>query len=117
MSTTTARRRRRSRPRAAADDAYLDLVRQFPLRPIRSAGDYDAASAVLDRLAVREASLARGERDYLETLELLIAAYDDEHVDLDAAGSTPLDRLRYLMDQSGMTAAGLKDLLGGSQPL
>ena len=62
---------------SAITASYLALVRRFPLRPIRNEKDYEAASEVLDRLAVRdEQTLDAGERDYLETLEMLVEAYD-----------------------------------------
>jgi len=32
------------------EDRYLDLVRRFPLRPLRSDSDLDAAIAVIDAL-------------------------------------------------------------------
>ena len=64
--------------------AYMALVRAFALRPIRNRREYDAAAAaIVDRLAVRpEGSLDPGEQDYLDTLTLLIQAYDDEHFQL-----------------------------------
>ena len=35
------------------EDRYLDLVRQFPLRPLRTDADLDAAVAVIDLLIDR----------------------------------------------------------------
>ena len=96
--------------------SYLALLRAFPLRPIRSVKEYEAAAAVLDRLAVRDNDdLDAGERDYLGTLELLIEAYDDAHVRIDAKARTPLEWLRALMKSSGTTAADLQKVLGLSQ--
>jgi HTH-type transcriptional regulator/antitoxin HigA len=98
-----------SRPAAA----YLALIGQFPLRPLRSEQDYDAAVALLDTLAVRpEGSLHPGEQDYLDTLTMLVEAYDQEHHDLAAQPGDPLSMLQYLMQESGMTQAQLGQLLG-----
>lgn len=110
MSTRTAKGKARS---GKPGDDYLKLIREFPLRPIRTNREYNAAAAILDRLAVQpEGSLSRGEQDYLDTLTLLVEAYDDAHVQLKAARLDPLDALKYLMDESGMTQAELGRLLG-----
>ena len=95
------------------DAAYLALIGQFPLRPLRSESDYDASVAILDRLAVRpEGSLERGEQDYFGTLTMLVEAYDEEHHGMDAEDHDPLSILKYLMQESGMTQAELGRLLG-----
>jgi HTH-type transcriptional regulator/antitoxin HigA len=92
---------------------YLALLEIFPLRPLRSDRDYDAALQVLDTLAVRpEGSLDLGEQDYLDTLTMLVEAYDREHYDVTAPPGDPLTTLKYLMEESGMTQAGLGRLLG-----
>jgi HTH-type transcriptional regulator/antitoxin HigA len=93
--------------------AYLALIETFPLRPLRSARDYDAAVAVLDGLAVRaEGSLDAGEQDYLDTLTMLVEAYDQKHHADDADRQDPVAMLKYLMQESGMTQADLGRLLG-----
>jgi len=115
-TTTRPRRHRRRTARKAAGD-YLCLVCEFPLCPLRNDGEYEAAAAILDRLAVRpEGSLSPGEQDYLDTLTLLVQAYDAERVSAKAAKMTPVDVLKYLMNQSGMTDAELGRLLG-NRPL
>ncbi len=93
--------------------AYLALIDTFPLRPLRSERDYDAAAMVLDSLAVRpEGSLDPGEQDYLDTLTILVEAYDREHHDVDTEQRDPLTMLKYLMQESGMTQGDLGRLLG-----
>jgi len=93
--------------------AYLALIDIFPLRPLRSDRDYDAAAAVLDTLAVRpEGSLDLGEQDYFDTLTMLMEAYDLEHHGLHAQQRDPIAMLKYLMQESGMTQADLGRLLG-----
>ncbi len=67
----------------------------------------------MDRLVVRaEGSLSRGEQDYLDTLTLLVEACDREHFRLDTRKLTPLDVLKYMMEQSGMRTTDLGQLLG-----
>src|SRR5438552_8287308 len=93
--------------------AYLALIDQFPLRPLRSERDYDAAVTILDELAVRpEGSLDPGEQDYLDTLTMLVEAFDREHYDIDTKHLDPLSMLKYLMQESGMSQADLGRLLG-----
>jgi len=91
--------------------SYARLMRQFPLRPIRSALQYRQASAILDKLAVREESLDAGEADYLETLSLLIEAYDREHYPFPQRDASPLDILRFLMEQNEMKQSEVSEIL------
>ena len=76
-------------------DHYFELVKTFPLKPLRTDSDYDKAGKVLPRLVVRpEGSLNSGEQDYMETLTLLVEAYDREHVRL-RPDTTPLESLLF----------------------
>jgi HTH-type transcriptional regulator/antitoxin HigA len=93
---------------------FVELFKRFPLRAIKTESDYDAAAAVLDRLAIRdEKTLSPGQADYLEALATLIEKYDDDNnvFPVDDAG-TPLDRLAALMENRGMTSAELNTLIG-----
>jgi HTH-type transcriptional regulator/antitoxin HigA len=97
----------------ATADNYFELVRRFPLRPIRSRKQYAAAAAVLDELAVRdENGLAAGERDYLAVLADLIEAYDERHHQLALSRKSPAQVLRYLMKEAGMRPADLARVIG-----
>src|SRR5260370_510737 len=62
------------RRKGAARDDYLRLVRQFPLRPIRTATEYDTAAQRLDTLVLR-ADLSDGEKDYVEALSTVIEEF------------------------------------------
>jgi antitoxin component HigA of HigAB toxin-antitoxin module len=112
MSTTTLKKRTGAPVKNAArvDADYLAPIEVFPLRPIRTRGDYDRAAAVADRLAVRE--LTKAESDYLDVLADLITAYDRGHVTLGRSGDTPAERLRSLLEDAGMTATQLAAELG-----
>lgn len=63
---------------APAADAYFDLVRAFPLRPIRNTTDHDRAIEVVDALADRRGTLLPEEHDYFLVLCLLIERYESE---------------------------------------
>jgi HTH-type transcriptional regulator / antitoxin HigA len=66
--------------RRAAADHYMELVRQFPLRPIRTKREYVAAAQVMDSLAIRgEDGLDQDELDYLEVLTNLVETYDQQY--------------------------------------
>jgi len=106
MSTKT-----RSRAPSLPRD-YTALVREFPLRPIRTQREYKTAAAIVDRLAVRlEGTLSRGEQDYLDTLTLLIQAYDEQHFQIKTRAMEPVEVLKYLLEQSGMKTTDLGRLL------
>lgn len=109
----TTRTHPRGKTTGTIRDDYLELIRAFPLRPIRGDREYAAAAAVLDGLAVRpEGTLTTGERDYFETLTLLVADYDEQRVQLKTAQLTPVEVLKYLMNESGMKSADIGRLLG-----
>jgi HTH-type transcriptional regulator / antitoxin HigA len=94
-----------------ASDSYLDLVRQYPLRPIRDDADLAVASAVIDRLS--EYDLDAGQQDYLDVLTDLVEAYEDEHVVIpDAPGP---DVLRMLMETNGIGQSELHRKTGIAQ--
>ena len=92
--------------------SYRRLADEFPLRPIRSKTDCRRARAILDRLAVRGDSLDRGESDYLETLELLVERYDQQHNPIYTGDLGPVDLLTHLMSANGMKAADVGRLIG-----
>jgi HTH-type transcriptional regulator/antitoxin HigA len=56
-----------------AGDPYLDLIRAFPLRPLRSTEDPDRAIATVDSLSDRRPE----EHDYMIVLALLIEHYEE----------------------------------------
>jgi antitoxin component HigA of HigAB toxin-antitoxin module len=111
MSTTTKHLRR---DRTA--DSYLTLIEEQPLRAIRTGKDYDAASKMVDRLAVRDV-LDEGEEQYLEAMEVLIEAYENKVMPVKPDGRTPLDRLKAAMRASRTTPVQLRSILGGSQSM
>ncbi len=93
-------------------DVYLKLIRIFPLRPVRDALEYDRATDIMMRLAMKgEENLASGERDYLDAITVFVTRYDDEHHTLPSSG--PIDRLRYLMQENAMKPIDLGRIVGG----
>src|SRR5437899_1004597 len=95
---------------------YLDLVRHFPLRPIRGKAEYDRA---MDLTARADAGLSADENDYADVLARLVRDYDQEHSTLlreraIGRGPSPLEILKYLMEEHGMNTVSLRKMVGGS---
>ena len=84
------------------EDRYLELVRQFPLRPLRSDADLDAAVAVIDSL-IDQDELSAPEQDYLDVLGDLVKSYEDKTIPIKGVGDA--DMLRFLIEQKGVTQA------------
>ena len=82
------------------EDRYLELVRRFPLRPLRSDDELDAAVDVIDELVDRE-TLSLPERDYLDVLGDLVEAYENESVPMRPVGDA--DLLRFLLKEKRVT--------------
>jgi HTH-type transcriptional regulator/antitoxin HigA len=96
-------------------DPYLDLVRECPLRAIRTKAQYAEATQMASRLAIRgEDTLLPGEQDYLDALMVLIEAYD--LAQLPWKKTSGVDLVKHLMEQAGMTLEELGKIVG-SRPL
>jgi HTH-type transcriptional regulator/antitoxin HigA len=94
MATTTA----------GGLDRYFELIRELPLRPIRSEAELDLAIAVFDVLTDR-ARLTTGETDYLLVLSTLVEQYEAEHHPL--PDITGVDTLRFFLHEGGLTQTQL----------
>lgn len=97
---------------ASLPDSYIELMGEFPLRPIRSGAEYDRAAAIVHRLAISEDTLDAGQEAYLEVLEAVIDRYDREHHAIESETVSPTRALRALVSQAGMTVTELGKLLG-----
>jgi len=85
-------------------DAYLALVRAFPLTSIRSERQLKDAQRVMDRL-LAQGKLGSGAAAYLDALSDLVAAYEDVHYPLQPASDA--DMLRHLLESKGVSQAEL----------
>ncbi len=116
---STQKNTRNIRRRKVADD-YLDLIRRFPLRPIRSEAEYDEGGDLLLELAGRASRgcLSAGENDYLDMLGRMVREYDEKHSsllrDIRENPMTPVEVLQTLMEENGMNTVSLGKLIGGS---
>jgi HTH-type transcriptional regulator / antitoxin HigA len=98
-----------------ADD-YLELVKQFPLRPLRSDGEYDRAIEIHRELISRADSpgLSTGETDYADALTRFIGDYENQHYPR-GAKPTPIELLKFLMEENSMNTSDLGVLLGSGR--
>ena len=94
-----------------APDSYLDLIRKFPLRSIRTEAELDAAQIVLDGLLRRK--LNAGGEQYLGALTDLIEVYEDRAHPIPDAPEA--DVLRLLMESNGLSQSRLAREVGISQ--
>lgn len=101
---------------ARVDKAYMELVREFPLVPLRDKAEFDEAVKVMKRLAYRRSNLSTGESDYLTVLGDLIAQYEKRLPRL-AEEMTPQQALNFLMDNNGLAQADLVECVGQVEPL
>jgi HTH-type transcriptional regulator/antitoxin HigA len=98
-------------PRAgSAGRRYFELVRSFPLRPLRSDEELDRAVAVIDAL-LGQASRDEGEDDYLDVLSDLVEKYESTHHPIPPASDAEV--LRFLItDAKGVSQAQVADETG-----
>jgi HTH-type transcriptional regulator/antitoxin HigA len=100
----------------AADD-YLELIRQFPLTPIKDDRQLRQAFRMIDRLSViDEDKLTAGQADYLMVLSDLVEKYEDQRHPMDLSHLDGIDVLAHLLEQNQMSASDLGRLLG-ARPL
>lgn len=106
-------------------EGYLALVRELPLRPIRSEAELDRAIAMVDALSDRE-TLTPDEHDYLLALSDLIEKYEEERYPIPAISGVSM--LRYLIEskgvararvaaESGIAQSTLSEILAGKRKL
>ncbi len=89
----------------ADSDQYLQLLNQFPPRPIKSHEDFEAVQAVIDQLLDAD-ELSEAQRDYLNLLASLVHEYESgQNLMPDLFG---VQLLKVLIEEMGLKQ---KDLL------
>src|SRR5207248_9984927 len=97
----------------ASKDPYLEMVRAFPLRPIRSREAHRKAKATLRRHVAKRGSAVR---DYKAILVSLIANYERAmNLRLDTSKVSAAQVALHLLDERGMSANALAKALQISQ--
>jgi len=94
-------------------DDYLRMIQMFPLRKLRNDDEHAEAVKILSHLLGRkDQHLSKDEADYAEALTMFVKEYDDRAHIFPRRKSTPLQVIRYLMQQNDMNAEALGRVLG-----
>lgn len=80
-------------------------------RIIKTEAEYETAMSRLIELGGM-ATLAGDDLDEFELLSMLVKHYEDKHCQLDTSAITPLDVIKFRMEQNGLTQADMTVYLG-----
>jgi HTH-type transcriptional regulator/antitoxin HigA len=100
---------------AALPKDYTGLCQRYVPRPLHDAADYAAARQAIQPLLGFEDRLNADQVDYLEAVSSFIEAYDQARVKWPKG--TPLDALKFLLEQHELSAADLSRILGSDRSL
>jgi HTH-type transcriptional regulator / antitoxin HigA len=94
---------------------YIELAQRFPVRPLKTKADYDAALAILEPMVGRD-DLTKGREMYLDALASFVEIYEARHHPVKRSKTTPAELLRELMEHRQMSVNDLGAVIG-SQPM
>ena len=94
---------------------YIGLCQRYVPRPLHDAADYAAARQAIEPLLGFEDQINADQADYLEAVSSLIEAYDQTRVKWPKG--TPLDTIKFLLEQHDLSAADLSRILGSDRSL
>jgi HTH-type transcriptional regulator/antitoxin HigA len=80
---------------------------------LRTAKEFKAAVAELDRLADADPAPGTEAYDRYELLALLVEVYENERTPIDEAAGTPQSVVAFMLEQKGLTRTDLAALIGG----
>lgn len=83
-------------------DRYLELIQQFPLRPLRDDRELAAATDLIHQLVDQDA-LSEPEQDYLDVLSQLVEQYETKTIPMRPL--TDADMLRSFVDSHRLSQA------------
>ena len=89
-------------------DIYLDLVKRFPLRPLRSEAEHDRAIKMMLQVEAEHPHPSRAVLDYLDILADIIDNYENHAgLKMDVADVTPSQIIAHLANENGLTITQL----------
>jgi HTH-type transcriptional regulator / antitoxin HigA len=108
-----------------AGNEYFELVRRFRLRRIRSDGELEKATEIIEELIVQE-KLSADASDYLDVLSDLVAKYEEEHHPIPDAN--PVEVLQFFIQDrqtnqravaigSGIATSTMSEILAGRRQM
>jgi len=89
---------------------YVALLAKCPPRIIRTAEENERFTEFIYELDMRPHKRTRAERELSALLTMLIEEFEEKHYKLPRA--TPLDALRFLMEQHDLKQKDLLDVFG-----
>jgi HTH-type transcriptional regulator/antitoxin HigA len=90
---------------------WLDLVQRFPLRPIRTRKEHQAAMEMVFELFQEDGNLSRDQTDYLTVLTDLITQYE-ARFDVNRVRTSPKEALTYLMEVNSLRQVDIAKIIG-----
>ncbi len=93
------------------DKAYMQLVSDFPLVPLRDKSEFEEAVKLMKKLAYNRSTLTSGEADYLSVLGDLIARYESRVLQ-PSSKLEPQEALAYLLEINGLAQSDIVDCVG-----
>ena len=93
-------------------DDYLDLVRTFPLRPIKTEAEHQEAMRILARIGARpDGKMTDGELDYVQALVAMLKEWDARNP-FEHKRMTPLEAVKFLMEENHLNTEDLGKIIG-----
>lgn len=89
---------------------YAELVRLFMPRPLHDEVDYRNALLMLDAMAGFE--MNADQEDYFDAIATFVEKYESERHAIGGSKITPVQLIRSLMEEHGMSESDLGRLLG-----
>ncbi len=93
------------------EDAYFELFKRSPLRPITTPEQHKTAIATLVELGIKDKAMSRDERDYYQVLSDLVRKYEESKLPV-RKHSSPQEILAFLMKEHGCRQADLVAMVG-----
>lgn len=95
---------------------YRGLCMAYLPRPIHSAREYAAAEAVAEAMAGWEERMSEDQKDYFDVITDFMTDYDEAHRPY-APQVSGLDALKAIVEENGLSAAGIARILGADRTL
>ena len=91
---------------------YAAVMAKYAPKVIRTEAENEYYTSVLQELDARFDELNEAERDFADLLTLLIEDFESKHYQLPKA--SPLEVIRFLMDQHSLKQRDLLDIFGNA---
>ncbi len=92
-------------------EGFLQMQSELlPLRPIHNNKDYEKALDVLEFISAFK--LNKAQKEYFEVLSDNIGKYEESRLSEQWKHTEPLDVLKFLLEENGLKAGDLAEILG-----